>query len=52
MYIYLTNVNLVTPKAGAEHGLLFNELAVEARGGFIEQKHVLNSYFKCDQIYK
>ena len=26
--IFLTSVNLVTPKAGAKHELLFNELAL------------------------
>ncbi len=38
-------MNLVTPKAGAKHELLFNKPASE-------QKLMFSSSFRCDQIYK
>ncbi len=34
--ITVTIMNLVTPKAGAKHELLYSEPASEARGGFAE----------------
>jgi len=48
--ISLTIMNLVTPKVGAEHKLLFNKLASEA--GLLNKRLMLSSSFRCDQIHK
>jgi hypothetical protein len=48
-------MNMVTPKVGAKHELLFNELAygqaLESSGRFIEKKLMLSSSFRCYQIH-
>ncbi len=51
-YIAMIVVNLVTPKATAKQELLFNKLASGLRGQFVEQKLMLSSSFRRDQIYK
>jgi hypothetical protein len=47
--------DLVTPKVGAKHELLFNKPAsvsfiFNGGGWFVEQRLVLSSSFRCDQI--
>ncbi len=51
-YIAMIAVNFVTPKATAKQELLFNKLASGLRGQFVEQKLMLSSSFRRDQIYK
>jgi hypothetical protein len=43
-------MNLVTPKAGAKHEVLFNEPASEH--GLLNKGLMLSSSFRCDQIYR
>ncbi len=51
-YIAMIVVNLVRPKTAAKQELLFNKLASGLRGQFVEQKLMLSSSFRRDQIYK
>ncbi len=56
-------INSATPKAAPKHDLLFNKpeagmsskaglLSVKVWGRFVEQRLMLSSNFRCDQIYK